>query len=197
MRASYFTLSSPSPTISSSTPSSGVRGTTVSITNLAGNYFQPGATVTYWRGSTVYTLGSVMVPARTQITGSLAVDASAPLGAYNITVMNTDGKSVSRTSGFTVYGVPPPTISGISPGTGRRGVAVPVVVTGANIVSGARVRLYNGTTNVYLAPLGTVTSTQITTTFTVGTTVLPGTLNVRITNPDGQYATLTGAYILT
>jgi hypothetical protein len=197
MRASYFTLSSPAPTISSSTPSSGMRGSSIAITNLAGNYFQPGAVVTYWRGSTVLSLGSVTVPARTSITGSLSTDGSTPLGAYNITITNTDGKTVTRTSGFTLYGVPAPTISGISPGTGARGTVVPVIVTGTNIVSGARVRLYNGTTSVYLAPAGTVSPTQISTTFTVPATIPAGTMNVRITNPDGQYATLTGQYVLT
>ncbi len=197
-RANAFTVSSPAPTITSSTPSSGVLGTTVAITNLAGTYFQPGATVTYWRGTTTIPLGSVAVPSRTQITGSLAIPAGAPTGSYNVTIVNTDGKSVTRTGRFTVYALPPPTISGISPGTGARGTSVPVVITGTYIVAGARVRLYNGTTYVYLAPLGTVTPpNQISTTFSVGTGVIPGTMNVRVTNPDGQYAILTGGYILT
>ena len=198
MRAAYFTLSSPSPTITSSTPASGVAGTTVSITNLLGNYFQPGATVTYWRGSTSsIPLNSLAVPLRTQITGSLAIPVAAPLGAYNITVLNPDGQTVTRTSAFTVYANPPPTITGIAPGSGGRVIAVPVIVTGTGIQTGARVRLYNGTTSVYLAPLGTVTPpNQISTTFTVPLSVIPGTMNVRITNTDGQYATLTGGYIL-
>jgi hypothetical protein len=197
MRSNYFILSSTNPTISSSTPASGVAGTTVSITNLLGNYFQPGATVTYWRGTSSIPLNSLAVPLRTQITGSLAIPVAAPLGAYNITVLNTDGKTVTRTSAFTVYANPPPTITGIAPGSGARGVAVPVIVTGTGIQTGARVRLYNGTTSVYLAPLGTVTPpNQISTTFTVPVSVIPGTMNVRITNTDGQYATLTGGYIL-
>lgn len=202
MRARYFTLSSPAPTISSSTPSTGTQGTTVPITNLAGNYFQPGATVTYWQGPPAAPAISLpmsvsSIPVRTQITGTLSIPAGARTGYYNITVMNTDGKSVTRTSGFRVYAVPPPSITGITPAKGGRGSGVPVVVTGANIVSGARVRLYNGTTAVYTAPTGTVTSSQISTTFTVGTSVLPGKMNVRITNPDGQYAILPQAYELT
>jgi hypothetical protein len=195
--ANGFTVNSNSPTITSSTPSSGVRGSMVAITNLAGNYFQPGAVVTYWLGGTIIPLSPLAVPLQTQITGSLMIPSGAPIGAYNITVLNTDGRTVTRTSTFTIYAVPPPTISGISPGTGGRGVGVPVVVTGTNIVSGARVGLYNGTTSVYLAPVGTVTSTQISTTFTVPATIVPGTMNVRLTNPDGQYATLAGGYILT
>ncbi len=203
MRASYFTLSSPSPTISGSTPSSGVAGTSVPITNLRGNYFQPGAVVTYWHGNPLapdisITLGSVDVPVRTQVTGSLSIPAGAPTGYYNITVENTDGKSVTRRNRFRVWGVPAPTISAIDPGTGGRGAGVPVIVTGTNIRAGARIRLYDGNTRIYTAPLGTVTPPDtIATTFNVPLTVLPGTMNVRVTNPDGQYAILTGGYVLT
>jgi hypothetical protein len=198
MRAAYFTLASPAPTISSSTPSSGIAGTTVSITNLRGNYFQPGAVVTYWRGAYSLAFTEDDIPLRTQIVGTLNIDGAAPLGYYNITVLNPDGQSVTRTNAFRVWGVPAPTINSISPGTGVRGVGVPVTVTGDNIVAGARVRLYNGTSSVYTAPLGIVTPPNtISTTFTVPLTVAPGTMNVRVTNPDGQYAILTGAYVLT
>jgi hypothetical protein len=193
----YFTVNSPAPTISGSTPASGVNGTSVSITNLAGTNFQPSATVTYWRGTTVIPLDSIAVPLPTSITGSLPVPLTALAGTYNITVLNTDGRTVTRTNAFTVYAKPPPAISGIVPGTGARVTAVPVVVTGSNIQPNARVRLYNGTTAVYLAPVGTVSTTQISTILTVPLSVAPGTMNVRITNPDGQYATLTGGYILT
>ena len=53
MRANYFILSSPNPTISSSTPNSGLQAATVPITNLAGTYFQPGATAVYSQGGTL------------------------------------------------------------------------------------------------------------------------------------------------
>ncbi|MDP3564307.1 MAG: hypothetical protein Q8R70_07425, partial [Methanoregula sp.] len=195
--ANGFTVTSNAPTITSSTPASGVRGATVSITNLRGSNFQPGATVTYWRGAYTIPLNSITVPLRTQITGSLSIDLAAPTGAYNITVLNTDGKMVTRANAFTVYASSPPTISGIAPGSGARLAAVPVVVTGTGIQAGARVRLYNGTTAVYLAPVGIVTPPNtISTTLTVPISVIPGTMNVRVTNPDGQFATLTNGYIL-
>ena len=43
-----FTVNSPTPTISTSTPATGVRGTSVSITSLTGTGFQPGALVDYY-----------------------------------------------------------------------------------------------------------------------------------------------------
>ncbi|PKL57750.1 MAG: hypothetical protein CVV34_05890, partial [Methanomicrobiales archaeon HGW-Methanomicrobiales-5] len=147
--------------------------------------------------TTLITLSSLAVPLPTQITGSLDI-TTAPTGAYNITILNTDGKTVTRTNAFTVYASPPPSITGILPGTSVRGASVPVVITGTNIQAGARVRLYNGTTSVYVAPLGIVTPPgTISTTFNVSTSVIPGTMNVRITNTDGQYAILNGRYNLT
>ena len=204
MRAAYFTLSSPAPTISSSTPSSAVKGstdTTVAITNLLGNYFQPLATVTYWQGGNILPFTPGTIPVRTQITGTLTVPSSAPLGYYNITVLNPDGKTVTRSNAFRVWGVPAPNISSISPTFGQRGVLItPVVVTGTNFVNGGtdatrtRVRLYNGSTYITLAAVGTVTPTGITTSFTVPPSTLPNYSHVRVTNPDGQYAILPFAY---
>jgi len=197
--ANYFTVSNPTPVISASTPSTGVQGDLVTITSLSGTYFQPGATVTYWQGSTTsLPLSSISVPARTRITGTLDL-SSAPTGYYNITVTNPlpVGKAATRTNAFRVYAYAAPTLSGISPTHGQRGTTVtPVLVTGANFGTGARVRLYNGSTLLYTAPVGTSTATQITTSFAVPAGVIPNVSNVRVTNPDGQYAILTKAYTI-
>lgn len=191
----YFTVNSPTPTITSSTPATGYRGATVPITLLQGTYFQPGATVVYSNGSTVMTISDVTVVSPTAITGTLAIPSSAPAGTYNITVTNTDAKTVTGVNAFRVYADAPPIVTGINPIQGARGVLItPVFVTGAGFQAGARVRLYNGTTLLYTAPLGTVTATQITTSFTVPAGVIPNTSNVRVTNVDGQYASLPFGY---
>jgi hypothetical protein len=107
------------------------------------------------------------------------------------------GKAATRTNAFRVYAYAAPTLSGISPTHGQRGTTVtPVLVTGANFGTGARVRLYNGSTLLYTAPVGTSTATQITTSFAVPAGVIPNVSNVRVTNPDGQYAILTKAYTI-
>ena len=198
-RANYFTVSNPTPVISSSTPSTGVSGNLVTIVSLSGTYFQPGATVTYWQGSTTsLPLGSISVPVMTRITGMLDL-SSAPTGYYNITVKNPlpVGKTTTRTNAFRVYAYAAPTLSGISPIHGQRGTTItPVLVTGANFRTGAQVRLYNGSTLIYTAPVGSSTATQITTTFALPVGVIPNVSNVRVTNPDGQYAILTKAYTI-
>ncbi len=57
-----FTVTNPAPTVSGITPNSGVTGTTVNITNLAGTGFLPGATVKLTKsGSTDINASSVVV----------------------------------------------------------------------------------------------------------------------------------------
>ncbi|NMB77556.1 MAG: hypothetical protein GYA23_00485, partial [Methanomicrobiales archaeon] len=187
MRASYFWIQSPGPTISSSTNRSGGQGTTVAISRLAGNYFQPDTEVTYWRGAETLTFTPLSRPDRTTITGTLTVPATATIGYYNITVRNPyDGKTATLRNGFRVYALPPPAVSGISPSTGDRGVGVdPVIVSWTGFKSGASVRLYNGSTMVYSTTTHpSLTDTQISTSFNVPETVIKGTMNLRVYNPD-------------
>ncbi|MDP3563843.1 MAG: hypothetical protein Q8R70_05080, partial [Methanoregula sp.] len=102
MRTNYFTVTSNAPTLTSSTPATGVQGATVVITRLRGTNFQPGATATYWQGGTSIPLQGITVVSSTNITGTLSIPSGAPVGAYNVTVTNPDGKSVTRATSFTV-----------------------------------------------------------------------------------------------
>lgn len=198
MRAAYFTLSSPVPTYGSRTPTVGVQNVPVTI-NITGNYFQPGATVLYWQGTTtVLAVTGVNVPTRTIITGTLPIDATTPIGYYNITVMNTDGKMmVNRTNAFQIWAVAAPTISTVSPASGARKTDVLVTITGTNFVSKPTVYLYNGTTRIHTVPAANVTfisDTQLSARITVPSSVLPNYSNVRVTNPDTQYVIKNFAY---
>jgi len=192
-----FTVNSPTPTISTSTPATGVRGTSVSITSLTGTGFQPGALVDYYYGTTRINMTDINVISGTRISGTLNIPSGATAGSYGVRVINTDGTTASRTGRFTVTN-PPPTVTAISPVQGRDGMTVsPIVVTGTNFLTGARVRLYRGTTLIYTAPAGTVNSpTQITTSFTLPETVVVGLTDVRVTNTDALYGTLPNGYTI-
>jgi hypothetical protein len=192
-----FVVNSPTPTISTSTPATGVRGTSVSITSLTGTGFQPGALVDYYSGVTRINLTDVNVMSGTQLSGTLNIPSGATAGSYGVRVINTDGTTVSRTGRFTVTN-PPPTVSAISPIQGRDGMVVsPVIVTGTNFLTGAQVRLYRGTTLIYTAPAGTVNSpTQITTSFSLPETVVVGVTDVRVTNTDALYGMLPNGYTI-
>lgn len=190
-------VASPAPTVTTSAPATGVRGTSVSITNLVGTRFQPGAVVDYYLSGTRINLTGVNVVSATQITGTLNIPLSAPAGSYGVSVKNTDGITGVSTGRFTITN-PPPTVSAISPINGKDSITVtPVIVTGTNFLKGAQVRLYRGTTLIYTAPVGTVDSTtQITTSFTIPETVVVGVTDVRVTNTDALYGTLSTGYTI-
>jgi hypothetical protein len=192
-----FAINSPAPTVSSGSPATGVRGTTVSITSITGTGFQPGAVVDYYYGTTRINLTDVQVVSQTRISGTLIIPSGAPAGSYGIRVINTDGGTGTRNGRFTVTN-PSPTVSAINPVQGRDGTVIsPVIVTGTNFLTGARVRLYRGASLIYSAPAGTVNSpTQITTSFTIPESVIVGVTDVRVTNPDALYGTLPGGYTI-
>jgi hypothetical protein len=192
-----FTINSPAPAISTSTPATGVRGTSVSIIRLTGTGFQPGALVDYYSGLTRINLTDITVISGTQISGTLNIPSTTTAGSYGVRVINTDGNSGSRTGRFTITN-PSPAVTAISPVQGRDGMVVsPVIVTGTNFLTGAQVRLYRGTTLIYTAPAGTVNSpTQITTSFNIPETVVVGMTDVRVTNTDALYGTLPNGYMI-
>ena len=81
----------------------------------------------------------------------------------------------------------PPTASSIAPTSGSRGGFTPVQVTGTCIASGAALTLGGVPAHAVTAPMST---------FIQGTTPRepPGAVDVVVTNPDGQAATLPGAF---
>lgn len=190
----FSVTAAPAPTITGITPNNGARGWPVGITNLAGTGFASGATVQLRRtGYTSITATAVTVVSPAQITCTFNL-ASVNPGAWNVYVRNTDGQTATATGIFTVTSAAP-VVNGVNPAEGRHGTSInPVIVTGSSFQPGARVRLYRGTTQLYLAPTGTVAASQITTSFSVGNGVAPGLADVRVTNPDGQYFTLANAY---
>jgi hypothetical protein len=102
MRASYFTLSSPAPTVTSLTPNTGARGATVNINPFTGTGFQPGATVNMTRAGYVIDANNVVVVSSTRITCTFVIPPGAPTGAYSVGVLNTGGQSVLTANRFTV-----------------------------------------------------------------------------------------------
>jgi uncharacterized protein YjiK/methionine-rich copper-binding protein CopC len=168
------------PAVTSVSPTSGTTAGGTSVT-IAGTGFAAGATVTF--GGTAAT--GVTVVSATQITATTPAGAA---GAVNVVVTNADGQSATLTGGYTyVAPLPAPTVTGISPTSGTTAGGTSVTITGTNFAAGVTVRFgTTAATNVTV-----VSATQITATTPTG---IAGAVNVVVTNPDGQSATLTSGY---
>jgi len=106
-------------------------------------------------------------------------------GTVDVTVTGYDGQSATLTNGFTY--LPPPTISGINPNAGSTAGGDAITITGTGFVDGATVNFgANAATNVVV-----VNSTTITLTTPAG---LASSVDVTVTNPDGQKATTPNGY---
>jgi hypothetical protein len=172
-----FTYQGPAPSITSLTPTSGTAsgGTSVTITGVN---FATGAKVTF--DGTAGT--SVVVVSATTITVTTPAHSA---GAVSVVVTNADGQSATLTNGFT-YTAPAPAIKSISPTSGTRSGGTTVTISGTNFVSGAKVT-FGGTAATVRSISGTSVSVR---TPAHGT----GAVNVVVTNPSGQSATLTNGY---
>src|SRR5262249_9204159 len=147
----------------------------------SGTGFLSGATVSF--GGTAAT--AVTVVNGTTITATTPAHAA---GAVNVVVTNTDSQSGTLTNGYTYN--PAPTVASIAPATVPHSGSIAVTITGTGFLNGASVKF--GTTSATAVTV--VGSTSITATAPAHTA---GAVNVVVTNPDGQSATLSNGYTYT
>ncbi|MGE5570031.1 MAG: DUF4082 domain-containing protein [Rhodospirillales bacterium] len=164
------------PSLTSITPSSGVRGTTVPVTITGTNLFEGRLNVP--AGVTVTNFASTS----TTITANLVIAAGAATGTHSITVTTMGGGSNALNFSITSGSTPPaPTLTGITPNSGVQGASVPVTLTGTNL-TGAALNLPAGITTSG-APV--VTATQITAVFVIAAGASTGAKNITVTTPGG------------
>jgi hypothetical protein len=175
-----YTFLNPAPNVTAISPTSGATsgGTAVTIT---GTGFRSGASVKI--GGTSAT--AVTVVSSTAITAITPVHSS---GATSVEVTNSDGQSDTLTNGFT-YSTsnPAPTISKVSPASGRTAGGTAVIITGTGFLSGASVK-FGGASATGVTVVGSTSITATTPAHTAGTT------SVIVTNSDSQSGTLTNGY---
>ena len=172
-----YTYLGPPPTVIGITPSSGYTSGGNSVT-VGGTNFVSGAT---------FALGGI--PA-TNVTflSSTSLSGLAPAqaaGTVFVSVTNPDGQNGVASNGYT-YVNPYPTISSISPTSGRASGGTAIAITGTGFLTNATVSLGGSA-----ATVTSLTATQIQATTTSHTA---GTVNVVVTNTDGKSATLTNGY---
>jgi hypothetical protein len=182
--AETFTVLAPS--LTSISPTSGLRGTTVPVT-ITGNGLT-GATAVTVTGTGV-TAGAVVVNAAgTQITANFAIAATAATTTRNVTVVtpNTPAGGTNAVQ-FTVLG---PTLTLISPTSGARGSTVPVTLTGTGLSGATAVSMGASTAGVTCTITGTPTATTVTANCSITATAPTTTRQVVVTTPIGMTAVL-------
>jgi hypothetical protein len=176
-----YSYGNPTLTVTAITPNSGPAsgGTAVTIT---GTGFQPGATVSL--GGTPAT--NVLVGNGTSITATTAAHAA---GAVSVVVTNPDSQSGSLANGYS-YGNSLPTVTAVAPASGPVNGGTGVTITGTGFSAGATVT-FGGTaaTSVTVTSSGTITATT--------PAHAAGTVDVVVTNSDGQNGKLTAGYTYT
>ena len=174
----FGTTANTAPAVDAVSPSSGPVAGGNSVT-ISGSGFATGATVTF--GGT---------PASATVVGSTSITATVPAhasGGVTVTVTNPGGQAGSLTNGYIYASAPPPTISGISPNSGSTTGGTSVTISGGSFVASATVSIGGvAASNVNVSSSTTITATT--------GAHAAGTVNVLVTNPDGQSATLTNGF---
>ncbi|MCX6142179.1 MAG: T9SS type A sorting domain-containing protein [Ignavibacteriales bacterium] len=189
---SAFTVNNPVPTLSSVLPSSGIRGTTLSVT-LQGTGFFSGVTSISFGDS--ISVSSLIVVNPTTLTAQLTIKAGAAPGIRGISVTNVGpgGGTSTLPAAFAVAN-PAPTITSVAPTSSLSGQTLSLTVTGANF--------FAGQTSVSLGAGITVNSTtvnsrtQLSLSISISSATTGGLRDVTVTNasPGGGSATLTGSF---
>ncbi len=182
------------PTITGITPATADNGGPVSISNLEGTGFQPGAEVKLSKNGESDIPGTlVTVNSSSKITCSFDI-TDAETGDWDVTVINNDGQAFSSVGVFKVS-YPEPTLLAINPPWGfNSGPVVIPDLSGTGFLNGASVSLFRaGKTDIVAYPVTVETPARINCTIDL-TEVEPGIWSVRVTNPDDQSATLPDAF---
>ena len=166
------------PNLTTVSPASGpiAGGTPLTLT---GQNFGSAATVTF--GGAAAT--SVVVVSATTITANTPPHAQ---GSVNVVVTNPDGQSATLANGFT-FGASAPTVTSVSPTTGLTTGGTSLTLNGSNFVSGATVAFGGAAATSVVV----VSATQI---HANTPPHKPGSVNIVVTNPNGQRGTLASGF---
>ena len=188
-----FTITNPAPTLVAVTPDTGLNNGPIAITNLSGTNFLPGAAVTLQKTGQA-DIGAAFVNVMTPEMITCTVNLTgAPPGAWNVSIMNTDGQEAVLPGAFAVV-YPPPTLTGIVPGSGIIGETLPATIEGTGFLPGCMANLIMmGEPGIPL-PVTNVTPLQISCNINLSGAA-PGLWDLAVENPDGQEVTLQDAFI--
>lgn len=148
------------PVITGITPNAGARGTTVTITNIAGRYFQPGATVSLIGAGQDTIFATQVKGTSTKITCVFNL-IGATTGKRDVVVTNPDGQITKLDDGFTVN-EEAPLITSVDPATGSVGKTIAITIQGSNFRSPVKVFFARDGTEIEAANVQVNSVTRIT-----------------------------------
>jgi hypothetical protein len=195
------------PSIKRIIPDKGDAGTSVSVTDLAGNNFAEGAVVKLVRsGSADIVATNVRVLAPTSIMCTLPLPSDALAGTWDLVITNPDGQSATFTNLFSVHttattatttavGAGTIPITGIDPPFGIAHNEIPYTILGSKFQTGAKVKLHNSNKPADIIGTSIVvqSATRIQCFFDIPANSL-GNWDIIVTNPDGTTGTLAGGF---
>jgi len=189
-RTNYIVATQSVLTLSSIFPTSGIRGTTVFISNLAGSNFQSGTTVTFTNSKGSVSATNVIVVSSGKITCNFEIPNQGwATGSWDVTVTNPDGQTATLTNGFTAITTAPLPVNAIftgSPTTGNKPLPVQFTDASTGPVTAWSWTFGDGNTSTLQNPLYTYPTAGI---FTVSLTVNNGTSTHALTKTS--YITVT------
>lgn len=194
-RHDSFTVTNPTPVITTVGPVSGYTTGPVNIT-IIGSKFSPGAAISLVKGSIIIA-GTVNSLTALKITGTFQLTGSEP-GLYNLTVTNPGTIGGTKVKAFTIL-IPGnnPIISTINPASGFNNANLPVTIIGANFKTPI-VYLNQGSLQKQAVPTAGKASTASTLYVTLPLSGVPGGLcNLTIRNSDGVNGTAEEIFYVT
>jgi hypothetical protein len=175
-----FTVVSPgTPTLSSISPNSGLRGAAVFVTLTGTGFTAAGTTVNVAAPAGGLTISGVTVVNPTTITATFSTFGGATIGPRSIFVTTPGGST-----GTVTYTVTGPVLTSISPASGTRGTAVPVSLFGSGLTGTTAINVSGGG-GITVSGLTVVNDTQVNATFTISAFTGAGARNVTVTAPGG------------
>jgi 6-phosphogluconolactonase (cycloisomerase 2 family) len=177
------------PTLSGISTDTFIQGTSTTVT-VTGTNFVPGATSVLISGDGV-TIGNVSLASTTSMTVTVAVAADATPGPRTITVKTASG--TSATIPFTVK-IPAPTLSAISPATGRVGATVPITLTGTGFVAGATT-IAASSADIIVQNVSVSSATSLTASLVIDANAVLGARSISVATAGGTSGAQTFAVI--
>ena len=192
-KAGAFSVVALTPTITGISPATAVAGETPTV-DVFGTGFANGAEVIVQGGPSggstqIVATGETFV-SPTQVRCTLAIPADAYIGSYTAFVRNSGGEWVYRSNAFTVIAPTPSDVS-FFPNRGAPGETLHVTVFGSGLVKGVQVTMIGGHSPDWMEIPWTdvtwVSPTEIGCTLNIPTNAYPGSHDVSVRNPGGDW----------